>query len=185
MFLSKQSEAAGRELWDFSLPRDRFSDDSDQTMSKVLNTLISVSASAIGVLLFVSCAEVAGSGRYVSIPTIRVECATAGCKSIVSATAYATITTSSCNNPAFGEVVTGSTTVSCNGGFGCTGNITSFTTGSRTATSIPDGTYSICVTIDRDGNYAGTSQTGDSLGTITSNLQSSGSTVVVSSFTDL
>lgn len=143
--------------------------------------------SGVLVVVSVSCAERAGSGNSVRIPSVRVECTTAGCRGTGAlVNAFAVYTTSSCSNPSFGETASGSASVFCSSS-GCTGIITIFV-GSRgqPMTSIPDGTYAVCVTVDRDQNYSGTHQAGDSYGTLSTNLLiDATSSVTVSAFTDL
>ena len=137
--------------------------------------------------LLVSCGEQAGSGNYVPVPSVRVECTTSRCKATGgSINAFAVFTISGCTNPSFGEVASGSSTVSCNGS-GCTGTVTTFVdSGSQSVTSIPDGLYSVCVTIDLDRHYSGTQQAGDSAGDLSTHLRvNAATTVTVSAFTDL
>lgn len=138
-------------------------------------------------MLFVSCAEQAGSGSYVPIPSVRVECTTSRCKATGgSINAFVIFTISGCANPSYGEVASGSSAVTCNGS-GCTGTVTTFLDStSQSVTSIPDGSYSVCVTIDLDRNYSGTQQVGDAAGDLATNLRvNAATTVTVSAFTDL
>jgi len=135
----------------------------------------------------VSCAEQAGSGNYVPIPSVRIECTTAACKATGgSINAFVVFTISGCTNPSYGEVASGSSAVTCNGS-GCAGTVTTFlNSSSQSVTSIPDGSYSVCVTIDLDRNYSGTQQAGDAAGTLSTNLRvNAATTVTVSAFTDL
>lgn len=140
----------------------------------------------IGVAFLSGCSESASSGQFVTIPSVSVACTTARCKGNTTGTAYLTYTTSGCTNPSFGETATGSVTVTCNGATGCTGNITSFSNTAGTATSIREGYYSACITVDFNSNYAGSAVAGDSSGASNITQIVSGSGVVtVNSFTDL
>lgn len=137
--------------------------------------------------LLVSCAEQAGSGNYVPVPSVRVECTTSRCKAAGgSISAFTVFTTSTCTNPSFGEVASGSSTVSCSAS-GCTGIVTAFVDSSdQSVTSIRDGSYWVCVTIDLDRNYSGTQQAGDAAGDLSTHLRvNAATTVTVSAFTDL
>lgn len=139
-----------------------------------------------GALALAGCTEPVGSGRFVSIPTVRVACTSARCLGATTGTAYLTLTTSGCSSPGFGETATGSVSVSCNGVTGCTGTITSFSNSNGSATSIAEGFYSACISIDFNSNWTGTAITGDSTGS-QNNVQivSGVSQVTVSSYTDL
>lgn len=107
------------------------------------------------VTLFSGCAEQAGSGLSVPIPTVQISCTTARCQAASSADVYVVFTTSSCGNAAFGETVAGSATISCNA-FGCVGQVTSFTgTGGVATATLPEGFYSVCAILDFNGNYIG------------------------------
>ncbi len=114
------------------------------------------------------CAEVASSGAFVSIPSVSIQCTTgssgSGCRQNTSKVAYVIYTTSGCTNPDFDlSAVSGSVTLNCTIGAGCSGSVTQFALGSSVATSIKEGFYSICVTIDMDGRYSGEAESGDML----------------------
>ncbi len=134
-----------------------------------------------------ACAEVAGSGRASRIPNVRVSCTTARCLANSTATAYVVYTTSSCTNPSFGETVAGSTTASCGAVNGCTVTINQFTDkNGLSASTIPEGTYSVCVTLDFNGSYVGTAEAGDSTGALNNaSIVDGNTTADVSIFSDI
>lgn len=109
------------------------------------------------------CAEVAGSGAYVSIPSVSFQCSGGGCAVSGSRFVHVSYTTSSCAAAGFGETVTGSTMVTCNGAQ-CSGLISSFIDSNGSATSMKEGFYSVCVTIDVDNNWSTGPASGDMIG---------------------
>ena len=113
--------------------------------------------------LFSGCAEVAGSGAFVSIPAVSISCVGGGCAVSGTRVAYVSYTTSSCAAAEFGETVTGSANVTCNGAQ-CTGLISQFVDIRGLATSMKEGFYSVCVTIDVDNNWIGQPASGDMQG---------------------
>lgn len=136
------------------------------------------------VLLFgmlAGCAEPAGSGKYITIPSVGISCATTRCKAVATAKAYVVYTTSSCTNPSFGETAAGSATLACSGS-GCFGTATSFT-----GTSIREGFYSICVIVDFNNNYVGAAIPGeDATGSReNANIFDGLTTISVSTFSDI
>lgn len=135
----------------------------------------------------ISCAEVAGSGRAARIPNVRLSCTTARCIANSSASAYVVYTTSSCTNPSFGETVAGSGTASCGAVNGCTATISQFTgKDGGSAATIPEGTYSVCVTLDFNGSYVGASEPGDSTGALNNaSVVDGNATADVSIFADI
>lgn len=147
-----------------------------QTLS---NSILSL---ALGFLFLslAACAERAGSGAFMQTPNVGVSCATTRCKANVTARAYVTYTTSSCQNPQFGETAAGSAILTCNG-LGCTGTASNFTT-----PTLREGFYSICVIIDFNSNYVGAAIPGeDSVGSNANiNLVEGMLTTTVTSFTD-
>jgi hypothetical protein len=138
-------------------------------------------------LLTNGCAEVVGSGRAARIPNVRVSCTTANCIVNRPATAYVVYTTSSCTNPSFGETVAGSATVSCGPVNGCAATINQFTgKDGFSARTIPEGTYSVCVTLDFNGSYLGAAEPGDSTGALNNASITDGNTTAdVSIFSDI
>lgn len=142
----------------------------------------------VGLISIMSgCAEQAGSGLNVPIPTVEISCTTARCRAAGSADAYIVYTTSSCGNAAFGETVAGSATISCNA-FGCVGQITSFTGAGGIATAfIPEGFYSVCATLDFNGNYVGEAVSGQDTTGALSNTSINRQTTVrnLTSFVDI
>lgn len=147
-----------------------------QAISKwaILNmkTKLSKAFAAVAALVsvtFVGCAELAGSGRAMLIPDVRISCTASNCQAATgSHPAFVTITESpSCASAEFGQKVAGSGTVSCSV-IGCAGTVTQFIdTLEQTATYIPEGTYSVCVTINLVGGYNGSAQSGDAEGALT------------------
>jgi len=137
--------------------------------------------------LMSACAEVAGSGQAARIPNVRVSCTTTRCLTNSSATAIVVYTTSSCTNPSFGETVTGSATASCGAVNGCTATINQFTgKDGFSATTIPEGTYSVCVILDFDSSYDGAAEPGDSTGALNNAAITDGNTTAdVSIFSDI
>lgn len=133
-------------------------------MNSSIRTWLTVS---FAIFAAIGCAEVAGSGRSSRIPNVRVSCTTSRCLSQSTASAYVVYTTSSCTNPSFGETVAGSGTATCGAVNGCVATVNQFTdqSGLR-ATVIPEGTYSICVTLDFNGSYVGAAEAGDSTGAL-------------------
>jgi hypothetical protein len=115
----------------------------------------------------VGCSEPAASGASVSIPVVVVDCTTAQCRvnTTVNPIIIAIITTSGCSAPDFGFTRSASTSsLSCNGTTGCYGQMSGWVdSAGQTTSSIPSGTYSICVRIDYDRDYPA-STTGDSTG---------------------
>ena len=133
------------------------------------------------------CAETAGSGLNVTIPIVEISCTTARCRGAGSADAYIVFTTSSCANAAFGETVAGSATISCNA-FGCVGQVTNFTgTGGVSTAVIREGFYSICPTLDFNGNYVGDAVAGqDATGSFPNTfIDRNSATRNLTSFTDI
>lgn len=114
----------------------------------------------------VGCAEVAGSGAFVSIPSVSFQCAGSGCAVAGSRFVHVSYTTSSCSAAEFGETVTGSTTVTCNGAQ-CAGLISSFVDTQGSATSMREGVYNVCVTVDVDNNWSTGPAAGDMIGSVT------------------
>jgi hypothetical protein len=54
------------------------------------------------------------------------------------------------------------------------------------ASTIPEGTYSVCVTLDFNGSYVGSSEPGDSTGALNNASMSDGNTTAdVSIFSDI
>ncbi|MDZ4083555.1 MAG: hypothetical protein U1E10_11505 [Bdellovibrionales bacterium] len=138
-------------------------------------------------LLTNGCAEVVGSGRAARIPNVRVSCTTVRCLSNTSANAYVVYTTSSCTNPSFGETVAGSATATCGAVNGCTVTVNQFTgKDGLSASTIPEGTYSVCVTLDFNGSYVGSSEPGDATGALNNASITDGNTTAdVSIFSDI
>jgi hypothetical protein len=115
------------------------------------------------------CGELAGSGKSMLIPEVRISCTASNCRSASgSFQAFVTITESpSCASAEFGQKAAGSGTVSCNPA-GCTGAVTQFIdTQEQPATYIPEGTYSVCVILNLVGGYNGQAQSGDAEGSLT------------------
>ncbi|MBN8539389.1 MAG: hypothetical protein J0L82_03300 [Deltaproteobacteria bacterium] len=135
----------------------------------------------------IACAEVAGSGQAARIPNVRVSCTTGRCTASSTASAYVVYTTSSCTNPSFGETVAGSGTASCGAMNGCTATINQFTgKDGGNASTIPEGTYSVCVTLDFNNSYVGSSEPGDSTGALNNaSIVDGTATADVSIFTDI
>jgi hypothetical protein len=135
----------------------------------------------------IGCAEVAGSGQAVRIPTVRVSCTTSRCIANSTASVYVVYTTSSCSNPSFGETVAGSGTANCGAVNGCTATINQFTgTDGGSAATIPEGTYSVCVTLDFNNSYVGSSEPGDSTGALNNaSIVGGSATADVSIFADI
>ncbi len=139
-----------------------------QSTKRRFGALTSGAALAVG-LLMSGCAEIAGSGRSMLIPDVRISCTSTNCRAASgSIQAFVTITESpSCASAEFGQKVAGSGTVSCNA-LGCTGTVSQFIdTAAQTATYIPEGTYSVCVVLNISGNYNGDAQPGDAEGSLT------------------
>ncbi len=140
-----------------------------------------------GSLMLSSCAEPAGSGISVTIPIVNISCVTTRCRAAATGRAFIVYTTSSCANPAFGETVAGSTTLTCNG-TSCTGSVISFTNSAGLSTNtIRDGFYSVCVVVDFNGNYIGTPVSGqDTTGALADSLVTTGSSAkTVTAFSDI
>lgn len=138
------------------------------------------------VLLLTGCAEVAGSGRAMQIPSVRISCTTTNCRNAAQADAYVVYTTSGCTNPDFGERAAGSVRQSCNA-MGCAGTVSQFIdSNSQAVTYIPEGTYSVCVILDFNSNYLGTAVSGDSRGELANAALTTGTSFAdVSVFTDV
>ena len=142
-------------------------------------------------LIGVGCSETANTGETVDIPAINMSCTSADCQAYVGANPrmLAYITSSGCVSPAVGTVRSSSTTtISCTFGVGCSGFFSTWIdTGASTTTTMPSGTYSICVIVDYDrGNVTGAAESGDSSGELNSAAIGSGSgTQFVTSFTDV
>lgn len=132
-------------------------------------TRVELMVASLFILALVGCAEIAGSGRSMLIPDVRISCTASNCLSASgSKQAFVTITESpSCASAEFGQKVAGSGNVTCNA-LGCTGTVTSFIdTMEQTATYIPEGTYSVCVVLNISGNYDGSAKPGDAEGSLT------------------
>lgn len=138
---------------------------------------------AVGLGALSGCAEVAGSGAFVSIPSVSISCVGGGCAVSGARLAHVSYTTSSCAAAEFGEAVTGSANVTCNGAQ-CTGLISQFVDLGGPATSMKEGFYSVCVTIDVDQNWSGEPLSGDMEGGLQNVRITSGTaTQAVTSFT--
>ncbi|HVK60769.1 MAG TPA: hypothetical protein VM432_04425 [Bdellovibrionales bacterium] len=135
--------------------------------------------------------ESAGSGDLVSIPKIRIDCTTAGCMAANSTLKIiAFITASGCDAPGFGALRSTSLNMNCAAGVGCSGFLSNWidTATSARTDDIPDGTYSTCVIVDLDNNYAGedSATPGDAYGTLDDiAVTEDTGTQFVTAFTDL
>jgi hypothetical protein len=147
------------------------------------------SISLMGLVLWLAmagCAEVAGSGRSMQIPSVRISCTTTNCRNAAQADAYVVYTTSGCVNPDFGVRAAGSQRLTCNA-IGCAGTVSQFIdSNSQSVTFIPEGTYSVCVNLDFNSNYLGIPASGDSKGQLASAALTTGTSFAdVSVFTDV
>lgn len=136
--------------------------------------------------LSTSCAEVAGSGRSMQIPSVRISCTTTNCRNAAQADAYVVYTTSGCTNPDFGERAAGSLRLTCNT-IGCAGTVSQFIdSNSQSVTFIAEGTYSVCVILDFNADYLGTAVSGDSRGELANAALTTGTSFAdVSVFNDV
>jgi hypothetical protein len=141
-------------------------------------------------LVAIGCSEAASTGETVDIPVVRMDCVSTDCMQNVTPTMYAFITTSGCSSPAFGTIRAMSTnSINCTAGSGCTGFLSGWIDqSSASTTTMPSGTYSICVIVDYNGDYSGSGSpaSGDSYGEL-NNIVISGSTGTqfVTSFSDI
>jgi hypothetical protein len=122
---------------------------------------------AVIVLSLSGCAEPAGSGEPVSIPKLFINCTTSQCRTNAAPNPRITAiyTTSGCDAPDFGSIISASTeALSCNGTTGCYGELSGWIDSEgNPVTTIASGVYSICARIDYDRDYPA-STTGDSRG---------------------
>lgn len=160
------------------------------TASTKLAELLVVSL-LMAVLLFATagCTEKVASGQPVSIPPVTVNCQTAQCRTnVTGATIIVSYTTSGCGNFDFGATVsTSNLNLNCTSSGGCAQNVPAIwkNLSDNQVTQIPSGTYTICVRIDYDHSYPG-STTGDTTGELDNvSVMSSTSAQSVTGFTDL
>lgn len=122
----------------------------------------------LGFLLILgACAEQAGSGRQVSVPSVTINCTASNCRTGGTARVYLTLTTSGCgdSNINFGAAATASSVITCTVGTGCTGSVSNWSSSSGSST-VGEGTYSICGTIDFNSSWVGTPEAGDARSTL-------------------
>ncbi len=103
----------------------------------------------------VSCAEIAGSGTPVAIPTVVVDCTTADCQAGPSQIAFVYITDANCSIGFLGGAAASSSAqATCGGATGCRVTMTSWISGTshETTTQVPSGTYTVCGYIDMDSS---------------------------------
>jgi hypothetical protein len=113
-----------------------------------------------------SCGEPAATGVTVSIPPVYVNCTTAHCMTNATPNPIMTavITTSGCTSTFGYSRASSTTSIACTATLGCYGQFTSWVdSNGATQTTIPSGSYSICVRIDYNRDYPA-STTGDTTG---------------------
>lgn len=117
-------------------------------------------------LVLVGCSEASAPGTPVSMPLVFVNCTTAQCMTNTTTNPFITaiITTSGCVST-FGYARAATmTSISCSATIGCYGQITGWVDQNGVpASTIPSGSYSICVRIDYNRDYPA-STTGDTNG---------------------
>ncbi len=118
---------------------------------------------AFAIVFLTHCQQPTGTESLVNIPSMSLSCASSNCaSSSTSARAFVYITTSGCLNIAYGQIATGTGSVSCSGGI-CSGSISSWTNPSGSPiTQIVSGSYAVCSIIDITGSYVNTVPAGDS-----------------------
>ncbi len=118
--------------------------------------LILFSLLALGLLA--QCQQPTGTEAVVTIPQLQISCTASNCASSSSnPKLFVYITTSGCLSIAYGQVATGTGTISCSAGSCTAASLTWVNAAGASTTQIASNTYDFCAIIDLTGTYAGVS----------------------------
>ena len=132
---------------------------------------------SVAAIVFLTHCQNSGGGDATPIPSVSVSCTSSSCAAANGTkNLFVYITTSGCLSTSYGQVATGTGTVSCSSGICSAATITWSDTSGAAISQLPSNSYDFCSIIDIKGSYAGTVPAGDST--------SSKSTVFIGSSTN-